>query len=105
MAYYHQQRYIVEKVQRCQSVDAVSEARILHDQRRLSAPHPGPGAQPHALFLASDRNMNDFVIALYLAQELLKIDARHTRREVDTGALETAINGEAGFHNAIDHLL
>jgi hypothetical protein len=38
-------------------------------------------------------------------QELLKIDARHARREVDTGALETAINGEAGFHNAIDHLL
>jgi hypothetical protein len=49
--------------------------------------------------------MNDFVIVHNQVQELLKIDAWHARREVDTGTLETTINGEAWFHNVLDHLL
>ena len=63
MADDHEQRNAVEHIQRGQSIDAVSQARVLHEQCRPSAPHPGTGAYSYALLLASYWQVDDLRVA------------------------------------------
>ena len=67
-------------------------------KRRPSAPHPGPGTEAHALLLPGDGHMDDLRISAYQVQQLLQIDAGDGCGEVYPGALEAAIDGEAGGH-------
>ena len=59
VAYYHEQWDAVEDIKRGKGIDAVAQARVLHEQRGPPPCHPGTGAQAHALLLARDGHVDD----------------------------------------------
>jgi hypothetical protein len=80
-------------------VDAVLKARVLHEQGRPSAPHPGSCTEANALLFARDGQVDDIWVIADYRQELLQVDARDGCGEVYPGALQAAIDGKAGGHH------
>lgn len=94
----HEQRNSIKHIHRGQGIDAISQARVLHEQGGPATSHPGSGADPHSLLLSGSGQMNDIRVGVNQSQKLLKVDAWHRRGEIDAGANQAQIDGPAWIH-------